>query len=82
MGRLLAEAGVPFLLVVYLALKGGGYDEVIYEEVGVAVWWVVMLGALVGVLPRARIGRAGWLALGLLAGVRPCWTGPRRSAGR
>ena len=73
-GRLLAEAGVPFLLIVYLALKGGGYDEVIYEEVGVAVWWIVMLGALVGVLPRARVGRSAWVALALLAGFT-VWTG-------
>jgi hypothetical protein len=58
---------LPFVLVVYLALKGGGYDEVIRGEVGIAIWWIVLLGALVGVLPVARISRAGWVGLGLFA---------------
>jgi O-antigen ligase len=58
---------LPFALVVYLALKGGGYDEVIRGEVGIAIWWIVLLGALVGILPVARISRAGWVGLGLIA---------------
>src|SRR3954453_3206272 len=56
---------LPFMLVLYLALKGGGYDEVIRGEVGIAIWWVVLLGALVGGLPVARISRAGWIGIGL-----------------
>src|SRR3954466_5733595 len=64
---------LPFMLVLYLALKGGGYDEVIRGEVGIAIWWVVLLGALVGVLPVARISRAGWIGLGLL-GAFFLWT--------
>jgi hypothetical protein len=64
---------LPFLLIVYLALKGGGYDEVIRSEVGIAVWWVVVLGAVVGVLPVARISRAGWIGFGLL-GAFCAWT--------
>ena len=65
---------LPFLLVLYLALKQGGYDGVIRGEVGIAVWWIVLVGAAVGVLPAARIGRPGWIALGLL-GAFALWTG-------
>ena len=61
------------MLVLYLALKGGGYDDVIRGEVGVAVWWIVLLGALVGILPVARISRAGWIGLGVL-GAFCLWT--------
>ncbi len=66
--------GLPFLLVVYLAFAGGGYDPVVYGEVGVICWWVVTLGALVGLLPLARISGAAWVALGLLAAFA-LWTG-------
>jgi hypothetical protein len=55
-----------FAPVLYLALKGGGYDLVVYSQVGVAVWWIALCGTLAGVLPSVRIGRAGWLALGVL----------------
>ena len=57
----------PFALVLYLGLRGGGYDAVLHDELGVAAWWIVLIGAMVGALPRAGGGRAGWLALGLLA---------------
>jgi O-antigen ligase len=62
----LGQAGMPFLLVTYLGLKSGGYDAVVRSEVGIAVWWVVLLGAAVGVLPLVRFGRAPWIALGLV----------------
>jgi hypothetical protein len=57
----------PFALVLYLALRGGGYDAVLHDELGIAAWWIVLVGALVGALPTARTSRAGWIALGLLA---------------
>jgi O-Antigen ligase len=72
-GRLLAEVGLPFVLIVYLGLRRGGYDTVAFGEVGVAVWWVVLLGALIGVLPRARLSPVAWAAVGLL-GAFTCWT--------
>jgi O-Antigen ligase len=62
----LGQAGLPFLLVTYLGLKSGGYDAIVRSEVGIAVWWIVLLGAAVGALPLARFGRAAWIALGLL----------------
>jgi Flp pilus assembly protein TadD len=64
---------LAFAVVAYLALSNGGYDTVVRSEVGVAVWWIILLGALVGILP-ARIGAAGWVAIGLLAGFA-VWTG-------
>jgi O-Antigen ligase len=72
-GPWLGQAGLPFLLVTYLGLRGGGYDEVVRGEIGIAAWWVVLLGAAAGALPTARIGRAGWIALGLLAALAG-WT--------
>ncbi len=65
---------LPFLLVLYLALQQGGYDGVVRGEVGVAIWWIVLVGAAVGVLPAARLGRTAWVAIGLL-GAFALWTG-------
>jgi hypothetical protein len=64
---------LPFALVVYLALKGGGYDDIVRGEVGIAVSWIILLGALVAVLPATRIGRAGWIGLALLVAFA-AWT--------
>src|SRR5919108_3836629 len=66
LGPPLAGSVLPFVLVLYLALKGGGYDEIVYGEVGVAVWWIVLLGAAVGGLPRGPGPRARWARLGAL----------------
>src|SRR5437588_2592933 len=57
-----------FAPTVYLALSGGGYDIVARSEVGIVVWWVVLLGAIVGVFPRRPWGRRVWVAAGLLGG--------------
>jgi O-antigen ligase len=64
---------LAFALVVYLALSNGGYDTIVRGQVGVAVWWIVLLGALVGILP-GHIGRSGWVAICLLGGFA-MWTG-------
>ena len=72
-GPWLAQAGLPFLLIAYLGLRGGGYDVVVRSEVGIAAWWIVVLGAAVGALPLARISRRGWIALGVL-GAFALWT--------
>lgn len=73
LGPALAGGVLPFALVLYLALKGGGYDAVVRSEVGIAVWWVVLLGALAGVLPSGRVGAPAWAGLGLLAAFA-AWT--------
>jgi cytochrome c-type biogenesis protein CcmH/NrfG len=67
LGPAIAGSVLPFALVFYLALRGGGYDRVVLGEFGIAVWWLVLLGAVVGILPAARISRAGWVVLGLLS---------------
>jgi hypothetical protein len=64
---------LPFALVVYLGLRGGGYDLVAYSEVGIAIWWIVLLGVAVAVLPTASIPRAGWVGLGLIVAFA-AWT--------
>src|SRR3954471_5520046 len=64
--------GMGFALVAYLAFSNGGYDTVVRNQVGVAVWWLVLVGALAAVLP-GRIPRAGWVAVGLL-GAFVLWT--------
>ncbi len=64
---------LAFALVAYLALSNGGYDTIVRSQVGIAVWWIVLLGALAGILP-GRIGGAGWVATGLLAAFA-LWTG-------
>lgn len=64
---------LAFALVAYLALSNGGYDTVVRSQVGVAVWWIVLLGAVAGILP-ARAGTAGWVSIALL-GAFAAWTG-------
>lgn len=54
-------------LVLYLAADGGGYDQVVNSQVGIVVWWIVLLCAAAGLLPRARLTRAAWGALCLFA---------------
>ncbi len=65
--------GFAVLLTVYLGLSGGGYDIVVRSEIGLVIWWSVLLGVLVGLLPHARVPRAGWIAVALLAGFL-VWT--------
>lgn len=78
--RLLVWVGT-FVLVVYLALSGGGYDIVVRSEIGIVVWWLVLLGVLIGALPRVRLRRTAWIAVALLAGfllwtwIALAWTG-------
>lgn len=72
-GPAMAGFVLPFALVLYLGLKGGGYDLIVYSEVGIAIWWIVLLGALVAVVPRASIPRAGWVGLGLIVAFA-AWT--------
>ncbi len=62
-----------FGLVVYLGLKGGGYDPLVHDQVGIAVWWVLLATVAVGALPRQRLGTLAWCGLGLLAAF-VAWT--------
>ena len=62
-----------FAPIVYLGLSGGGYDIVARSEVGVVMWWIVLLGVLIGVLPRAGMRGPAWIAPMLLGGFF-AWT--------
>jgi O-Antigen ligase len=73
-GANIAAWALGFAAPLYLAMKGGGYEEVLRDQVGVALWWLVLVGALVGVLPAARPSRAQLTALGALVAFA-AWTG-------
>jgi O-antigen ligase len=65
---------LPFSIVLYLAMRGGGFDEIVRGEFGVFIWWVVLLGSAVGVLSTAGWSRAPWTLLALFAAFT-VWTG-------
>jgi hypothetical protein len=56
-----------FGLVAYLGLKGGGYDPLVHDQVGIAVCWILLATVAVGAVPRRPSGRLAWAAIGLLA---------------
>jgi O-antigen ligase/polysaccharide polymerase Wzy-like membrane protein len=64
---------LAFAAIVYLGLKGGGYDPLVHDQVGIAAWWVALLAVAVGALPRRLPGTAALVALGLL-GAFVAWT--------
>lgn len=63
-----------FGLVLYLGLRGGGYDPLVHDEIGIAVWWLVLAAVAVGALPGGPLGRLALVALGFLAAFT-VWTG-------
>jgi O-antigen ligase len=81
--RLRRAAGflIALVLTLLLAFDGGGYDIVIRQEVGLAIWALIALGLAVGAFPRATLSPAAWTALGgfgafaLLNLLAQAWTG-------
>ena len=71
--RALGAWTLGFAPVLYLALRGGGYDLIIRSEVGLAAWWIVVVGVVVGALPLSQVGRLGWVCVGLLTAFA-VWT--------
>lgn len=69
----LATWGLGFGLVAYLGLEGGGYDALVHDRVGIAVWWIALAAVAVGALPRRRLPVSAWVALALLGGFA-AWT--------
>lgn len=71
--RLLARRAAAFaisaFLVLVLAFNGGGYDVVIRHQVGLAIWAAIALGLGIGILPRARLTPAAWVAVGGFAAL-------------
>jgi O-Antigen ligase len=68
-----AASLLAFGLVVYLGLEGGGFDPLVHDQTGIAIWWIVLFGVLFGALPRRDLSPIGWIALGLL-GAFAAWT--------
>jgi Flp pilus assembly protein TadD len=64
---------LPAVLIIYIALKNGGYDEIPRDEAGVLVWWLVLIGTLAGVLPAVRARPAYGVLIVLLAALG-VWT--------
>ena len=64
---------LPLVLILYLAMNNGGFDAIQRDEVGVAVWWIVLVGTVVGVLPAAGGTRAGRAMFGVLTAFA-AWT--------
>lgn len=62
----------PMLVVVYLALRNGGYDLIDRSEVGVMIWWVLLLAVAVGSV-STRVPRAA-AALAVVLLLYTCWT--------
>jgi len=44
-----------FGLVVYLGLEGGGFDPIVRNQLGIAIWWGILLGLAIGG-PLASLG--------------------------
>ncbi len=74
LGQSSASFLLGLVLPLYLAVNGGGYERVLYGEVGVAIWWVAIAGVLCGVLPLGRLSRQGILTLGILLALA-LWSG-------
>jgi tetratricopeptide (TPR) repeat protein len=73
-----AESVAAWLLgfapTVYLALTGGGgYDIVARSEVAILIWWIVLLCAIGGILPRRPWRPHAWIAVAFL-GAFFAWT--------
>ncbi|MFI5122409.1 MAG: hypothetical protein ACHQJ5_05895, partial [Vicinamibacteria bacterium] len=73
-GPAIAGWVLPFALVLALGLRNGGYGVAIRSEVGVAAWWIVLIGAASGIIAFGRIGRPGWILIAILAAFA-AWTG-------
>ena len=59
----------PILLIVGLALAGGGYDTGDRHFAGLAVWLVVIVLIVLGGASRAALGRPLYWVAGLIAGL-------------
>jgi O-antigen ligase len=79
--RRIAGFLVALALTLILAFDGGGYDLVIRQEIGLAIWAAIALGLAIGVFPRAQLTLAAWVALGgfgtlaLFTLLAQSWTG-------
>ena len=61
--------GAPVVLLLGLALAGGGYDVSDRHLAGLGAWLVVIVLLVFGVTARATVGRPLYWASGLIAGL-------------
>jgi hypothetical protein len=71
--RALSAWVLSFALVLYLALDGGGYAFATHSQVGIVVWWLVVITAAWGLLPVTRLTPAAMTGIGLLTAFT-AWT--------
>jgi hypothetical protein len=65
-----AAVAIPLILVAY---DRGGYGLATRSATAIGLWWLVLLCAGLGLLPRLGPSRGGWVAIGLFAGFC-AWT--------
>ncbi|HWF74396.1 MAG TPA: O-antigen ligase family protein [Solirubrobacteraceae bacterium] len=59
--------------MLYLGLNGGGYGVVVSSQVGLVLWWIVLVAAAWKVLPAGPLTRVAWGGLALFGGF-VAWT--------
>jgi len=64
---------VPAALIVYLSLQNGGYDAIPRGEIGMLVWWGLLVAVIAGAVALTGLPRSTKLLVGLLAGLA-VWT--------
>lgn len=67
--RRCAAFGVAAIVMLSIALSGGGYDAAFRQQAAMVVWAAIALGLAFGVLPRGRAMPVSALALLGLAGL-------------
>lgn len=60
-------------VVVYLALQGGGYDQIVIGEAGIAVWAIALVGIATGGMSLPSRSRGAIVIFALLAALS-IWT--------
>lgn len=72
-GTALATWALAGGLVLYLGIDGGGYGVVASSQIGLVLWWIVLVAAAWKLLPTGRLTRVAWSGLALFGGF-VAWT--------
>jgi O-Antigen ligase len=68
-----ATWALGFGLIAYLGFEGGGYDPLVHDRAGIAIWWVLLATVAVGALPARHLPKSAWAGLALLMAFA-AWT--------